>query len=314
MKTLNFFDVKPQQIKNPIVTMGFFDGVHMGHQQLIERVVHHADALEGEPTVVTFIEHPLKTITGSPPPTITSLRKRLQLFARFGITHTLLIEFNQDVAQIDPQEFVEKFLVTALQIRGIVIGGNFRFGYKGAGTPELLEKMSAKHSFFVDVQSHRQWSGNIVSSTKIRKAIKHGDCRSAHEMLSRPFSLCGTVIEGQKRGRELGFPTANLQLEHTLVPGDGVYIGVVDIKEQRYPCLISVGTNPTFDGQKTSTEVYIEGFSGDLYHQDIEVLVLDKIRDQIKFNDVDELVVRMNKDKEVLMQKFDTLMASISAR
>ncbi|BBM85116.1 bifunctional riboflavin kinase/FAD synthetase [Candidatus Uabimicrobium amorphum] len=313
MKTLNFFDVMPQQIKSPIVTMGFFDGVHIGHQQLVKRVVKHAEEVKGTPTVITFVEHPLKTITGSAPPSITSLRKRLKLLARFNIAYTLLIEFDHNVAKIDPKEFIEKFLVANLQMRGIVIGENFRFGHRGAGTPDLLKKMSAEHSFFTDVQSHREWSGNVVSSTKIREAIKRGDCQSAHEMLSRPFSLCGTVIEGQKRGRKLGFPTANLSLEHTLVPGDGVYIGSVELNGKRYPSLISIGTNPTFDGQSTSTEVYIEGFDEDIYNQYLEVFVLDKIRDQIKFNDADELVARMNKDKEVLMQKFDTLKASISA-
>ncbi|WP_372367264.1 bifunctional riboflavin kinase/FAD synthetase [Candidatus Uabimicrobium sp. HlEnr_7] len=312
MKTLNFFDIKPQQIKNPIVTMGFFDGVHIGHQQLIQQVVNCAKERGGEPTVITFAEHPLKTITGSSPSSITSLQKRLQLFAQLGIIHTLLIHFDKDIAQISPEYFIEKFLVTNLQIKGIVIGENFRFGHKGKGTPLLLQSTGKEHNFLTDIQAHKKSTNEVVSSTKIRQAIKIGDCHSARKMLSRPFSLCGIVIEGEKRGRELGFPTANLQLDHTLVPGDGVYIGTLLDDGKFYPCLISVGTNPTFDGQETSTEVYIEGFDKQIYGNHLEVFVLDKIRGQIKFDNIQELIAKMNEDRETLLQRFSKLQIPIS--
>lgn len=307
MKILNFFQVTPGSLRRPIVTLGVFDGVHKGHQKLLALAKEWAQKNDGETVVVTFVPHPQQILKGQEPSLITSLATRLALFERFSVDTTLLIHFSPEVASIPPDVFVTKYLVGNVGMGGMVAGQNFRFGHKGQGNVSLLAKICEQHPYkIIGVDTDNLADGTLICSTNIRKAVQNGDMPRAQAMLGRPFSLLGKVVKGEERGRTLGFPTANLQLFHTLTPKDGVYWGYSLISWQIFPALISIGTSPTFGDQNPAkVEVNLLNFSGDLYGKTIETYVVERIRDQQKFNNKQTLCQQMAKDREHLLKSWE---------
>ncbi|NUM35739.1 MAG: bifunctional riboflavin kinase/FAD synthetase [Candidatus Brocadiae bacterium] len=305
MKIQDFFSIQTGEIPSPVITIGMFDGIHLGHQSLFNKVKYYAQKKGGESIVITFPEHPRKILENKSIPTILSFPKKLEQIEKQGIQRCLVMNFNKEIATIPAQIFIEKYLIQKIGIAGIVAGKNFQFGYQGMGNLEMLKKFSSIYAYDVWEVETQEYQEEIISSTNVRKAVSSAQMTKAQAMLGRPFSLRGQVVLGRQRGRNLGFPTANLELEHQLLPPEGVYCGYSVLEDKKYFALISIGTCPTFREEKSlKIEVYLLGFSGNLYGTILETFVCQKIRDQKTFSSVDELCQQIKKDREYLLNFF----------
>jgi len=294
-----------------VVAIGKFDGVHAGHRAVIERALVHAS--DGAQVVaVTFDRNPLSVLRPEQcPESLLGVTQKLQLLAETGIDATLLLRFDEALAAVPPREFVQRFLVDALRARTVLVGEDFRFGHRGAGTPEVLAELGEEFGFRVDVVADvRSFDADRrVSSTWIRELLAEGDVSTAARLLGRAPSVWGEVVHGLKRGRELGFPTANLSHElEGYVPADGVYAGwLIDEGSAdglrpgiRYAAAISVGTNPTFgDVPVRQVEAYVLDLTDlDLYGHRVEVQFVQRVRGMVAFEGVPALIDQMSADVE----------------
>ncbi len=293
-----------------VVAIGKFDGVHAGHRAVLGRARVNAAAGGAKVVAVTFDRNPLALLRPDLcPESLIGVNQKLQLLAETGIDATMLLRFDEELARVEAREFVERFLVDALDARTVLVGADFRFGRGGAGTPDLLRELGAVHGFQVDVMGDVREidGGRRVSSTWIREVLAAGDVATATKLLGRPHSVWGEVVHGLARGRDLGFPTANLSpgLEG-FIPADGVYAGwLVDEGSAdglrpgiRYPAAISVGTNPTFDDvHARQVEAYVlDETDLDLYGHLVELQFVDRVRGMAAFDGVDALVAQMTAD------------------
>ena len=293
-----------------VVAIGKFDGVHAGHRAVLGRARVNAAAGGAKVVAVTFDRNPLALLRPDLcPESLIGVNQKLQLLAETGIDATMLLRFDEELADVEAREFVERFLVDALDARTVLVGADFRFGRGGAGTPDLLRELGAVHGFQVDVMGDVREidGGRRVSSTWIREVLAAGDVATATKLLGRPHSVWGEVVHGLARGRDLGFPTANLSpgLEG-FIPADGVYAGwLVDEGSAdglrpgiRYPAAISVGTNPTFDDvHARQVEAYVlDETDLDLYGHLVELQFVDRVRGMAAFDGVDALVAQMTAD------------------
>lgn len=293
-----------------VVAIGKFDGVHAGHRAVLGRARVNAAAGGAKVVAVTFDRNPLALLRPDLcPESLIGVNQKLQLLAETGIDATMLLRFDEELARVEAREFVERFLVDALDARTVLVGADFRFGRGGAGTPDLLRELGAVHGFQVDVMGDVREidGGRRVSSTWIREVLAAGDVATATKLLGRPHSVWGEVVNGLARGRDLGFPTANLSpgLEG-FIPADGVYAGwLVDEGSAdglrpgiRYPAAISVGTNPTFDDvHARQVEAYVlDETDLDLYGHLVELQFVDRVRGMAAFDGVDALVAQMTAD------------------
>lgn len=296
------FVALPEQ---PWVAIGVFDGVHVGHRALLEHAQHHAG--DGPVVALTFHPHPRVVLHGTDVALLCPLPERLQLLLDAGATHVEVAPFDDRLRQLSPEAFVEAWLVAHLDAVGVVVGENFRFGHGAAGDVELLRALGQQRGFEVAVAPLVEIDGVPVSSSRVRQLLQDdGDVAAAAALLGRWFSLAGTVVEGARRGRTLNMPTANLELAaDQLLPTDGVYAGVAVTSDgARHGAAISVGTNPQFtpDGRR-GVEVHLLDFNGgpdDLYDTPMRVDFRARIRGQLTFPGVDELVERMHHDLELI--------------
>lgn len=285
-----------------VVTVGVFDGVHRGHQQLIGTAVARGRA-RGLPTVlVTFDPHPAELVRpGSHPARLTSLRRRADLVAELGVDAFCVLPFTPELARTEAPEFAHEVLVERLHAAAVVVGRNFTFGHRAAGDVALLTRLGERFGFAVeglDLISDPGIDGGITfSSTYIRACIDAGDVAAAAAALGRPHRVEGVVVHGDRRGRDLGFPTANLATApYTALPADGVYAGRFAIGGRLLPAAISVGTNPTFSGRVRTVEAYVLDVEEDFYGHEVAVDFEHRLRGQERFDDVDGLVAQMNHD------------------
>ena len=287
------------------IALGTFDGVHLGHQRVIRRAIECAKNIGGKSAVFTFANHPLSVLAPDRCPLlITSAEDKQQLLDGMGVDILCRIPFDKQLLQLSPSQFVEQVL-SNFQPSHIIVGPNYTFGYKGTGTPELLEIIGREKGFSVEVQEAVYVDGQMVSSTSIRQYIGHGNVEKAANLMGRPFRRSGTVVHGDHRGRILGFPTANMQLAPSqLLPGDGVYAVYATIGKQRLPALANVGDNPTFSQQCRRVEVYILDFTADVYGQTISVDFYSKLRSEQTFSTIDELKKRIALDVAEARQFF----------
>lgn len=301
-------------VKKSVVALGVFDGLHRGHRRLVHSIVTAAHARQATSVMATFDPHPREVVRGAQRvPRLTSLRTRAEVAGALGVDAMYVIQFDAQFAQLSPEEFVQTLLVDQLHACHVVVGENFRFGHKASGSPETLTQLGEQYGFTVEVVRMLQVTGQpeevAVSSTHIRKVLAQGDVASALELLQRPFRVEGPVIHGAGRGgRDLGYPTANLDVaENMAVPADGVYAGWFTVIEDtdiegtmdahvRYPAAISVGTNPTFDGEKRSFEAFVLDQDADLYGKYAAIDFVDFVRGMEKFSSVDELLHAMDSD------------------
>lgn len=288
----------PSGIKPSVATIGNFDGVHLGHQALIRKVLQVAGETGATPALVTFDRHPLAVIAPDKAPRlITTLRQRAEEIERLGVEILLILRFDDELRHLSPEDFVRRVIVDALGCAHVVAGGNFRFGYQHAGTIETLTDLGNRHGFGVTLFALVEVA-ETVSSSLIRRHIADGLVEEAAEELGRPFRLEGVVEAGAGRGKGLGIPTANLRTDpHLILPKLGVYAGWVRIEGQRHPAVINVGLNPTFeDRDHAIVEAHALDFDADLYGKTIEVEFTHRLRDELKFRDVDSLMEQIRHD------------------
>ena len=281
-----------------VVTIGVFDGVHRGHQQLIGRAVERGRE-RGLPSVlVTFDPHPAELVRpGSHPARLTTLRRRADLVAELGIDAFCVLPFTAEVARTPPPEFVHEVLVERLHAADVVVGRNFTFGHRAAGDVALLTKLGQRFGFGVEGLELITDDGITFSSTYVRSCIDAGDVVTAAVALGRPHRVEGVVVHGDRRGRELGFPTANISTApYTALPADGVYAGRFVIGERALPAAISVGTNPTFSGRVRTVEAYVLDVDEDFYGFEVALDLEHRLRGQERFSDVGALIAQMHRD------------------
>ncbi|MET9858878.1 bifunctional riboflavin kinase/FAD synthetase [Streptomyces smyrnaeus] len=293
----------PEGWGRSVVTIGSYDGVHRGHQLIIGRTVERARELGVPAVVVTFDPHPSEVVRpGSHPPLLAPHHRRAELMGELGVDAVLVLPFTSDFSKLSPADFVVKVLVDKLHARSVVEGPNFRFGHKAAGTVESLAELGETYDYDVVVVDlfERTESGEAFSSTMARRLVAEGDVRGASEVLGRPHRVEGVVVPGARRGRELGYPTANVDtLPHTAIPADGVYAGWLNVEGEAMPAALSVGTNPQFEGTERTVEAYaIDRVDLDLYGLHVAVDFLEYIRGQEKFDTLEALKDRMAQDVE----------------
>lgn len=280
--------------KGPLhLALGVFDGVHAGHQAVIARAVEAAAKDGGEAFVVTFSPHPIRVIAPEKAPSslLATLDEKAAVVKSLGVDGVLVIRFDPEFAKMGAEEFVGK--LTAGNVASISVGEDWRFGSKRQGDVEMLSKMGESHGFRLNAVSPVMWDGERISSTRIRQAIRDGNFDAVGEMLGRPFEISGTVVEGRKLGRKLGFPTANIRLGDLQVPKDGVWTVTVDGEMKG---VANLGMRPTVGGDERLLEVYLLDFSGDLYAKRLVIRFDRFIRDERKFSSVDELKKQIARD------------------
>lgn len=284
---------------NNYIALGSFDGLHVGHLSLIYKVVELAENNNGKSMVFTFKNHPKSFIDeANSPKLLIDNKKKTEVLNKNGIDIVCFKEFDYEFMKMSPKEFVE-FLVLKYNAKGIVVGFNYKFGYKNLGNIELLKELQEQYGYELYVMDACLYKEEIVSSTRIRKAISDGDVLEASKMLNRPYSLIGEVIDGRKIGRTIGFPTANLKYDKNFIlPGIGVYYTNIKVNNKIYKGITSVGSNPTVKGKKITVETYILDFDKDIYGEIVEVSFIKKIRNEKKFNGLDQLKAQIEKDKD----------------
>lgn len=280
-----------------VITIGSFDGVHRGHQYLIGHVVARAKEIGAASALVTLHPHPKIVLRpNSPLQYLSTIEERLDLLAPLGLDYAIVFPFSLETSQIRAREFVQ-LLIDHLNIREIFCGADFALGYKREGNVEFLKALGKEKNFSVTVVEPQTFDGQIVSSTRIRELVAQGEIDAATRWLGRFPSVRGRVVKGDRRGRALGFPTANLAIaDRRLIPANGIYAVRVRINGEWFNGAASIGVRPTFGGTQRLVEVYILDFDSDLYDQVIEVQFIKRLRDELKFESVDALIEQMRKD------------------
>jgi riboflavin kinase / FMN adenylyltransferase len=284
-----------------VLTVGTFDGVHLGHQAIIRYLCSRARAVDGVAAVVSFDPHPREVVTGERVPLLTTLDERAELLDELGVERFVVLPFTRDLSMLEPEEYVRRVLVEMIGLREIVIGYDHRFGRNRSGGRETLEALSGSYGFTVDVIPEQVVADITVSSSKIRKLLAaEGDVRGAAELLGRPYHLTGTVIRGDQRGRAIGFPTANHRVhgETKLVPKPGVYAVRASSSDLSAAGMMNIGTRPTFDdGEQVHVEVHLFDTERDLYGRDLRIAFIERIRDERRFESIEELVEQLSSDE-----------------
>ena len=291
-------DLRQRYIK-PVVTIGNFDGVHLGHQALFQRCLERARALEGTAMAMTFEPHPMRVLRPAVNlPLITPLEQKLAFMEQFGMEVVLCVRFDSHFARLSADDFVDKILVSRLRACEVVVGYDFAFGHKGLGDLDLLGAKAEGHGFKVHVVGPVVVDGQPVSSTRVRQLVKAGELGAAHRLLGRYYRISGRVVSGHGRGgRLLGFPTANLRVSDELLPAPGVYAVWVDQGSgQRTRGVTNIGSNPTFADQGLNVETHLLDFSGDLYGSRIELGFVERLRSEKRFSSVEELAGQISRD------------------
>lgn len=295
------------------LTLGIYDGVHLGHQKIIRRVVERAKEIGGMSCVVTFDPHPREVlIPDTAPDLLTSTKKKIELLKALGLDAVCLIRFTREFAQVEARKFVKDFLINTLRTRAIVEGYDWRFGKGRKGDVELLREIGKDNGYEVEQVDGVVIDGQIVSSTLIRELVLEGNLDKAAAYLGREHSITGDIVEGSRMGREIGFPTANIEPHHEAIPPNGIYAVRVDVAGERKNGTLNIGVRPTVTEEKKRTiEVHIMDFYRDIYNEEIEVTFVERLRDEKKFPSVEALTDQIKKDVEkarrVLVERSDAI-------
>lgn len=286
-------------IDGSIATLGVFDGVHVGHQKILGRVRREAESLGLPSVVITFDRHPHEVLDGPPQPCITSLEHRLRLFEELGLSVCVVVRFTEEVARMEAPEFARRLFRDLLGVRNLVLGFDARFGHRAEGNIELCRQMSEELGMRAEEVEPVRVDGEIVSSTRIRRVVQDADLRWAEKLLGRPFSLLGTVVPGAGIGREMGYPTANLDVHNELIPREGVYATITRFDGEAHPSVTSVGSRETFPelgDDSPVVEVYLLDVCTELYGRDLEVQFKRWMRPQEQFESAEELAEAISRD------------------
>ena len=303
-------DLKHIQTSDNYIALGSFDGLHLGHLSLIHKVREEAEKNGGKSIVYTFKNHPRAVINKeNGPKLLMNNDEKAEIIEDCGIDMLYFQDFNSEFMKISPKEFIE-FLINKFNAKGLVVGFNYKFGYKNMGDTYLLKELQKEYSFELFIMEPCKYKGEVISSTRIRKAVENGDVYEAYEMLGHPIRLSGEVIHGRKIGRTIGFPTANLNYDKKcILPAVGVYYTNVKVNNNIYKGITSVGNNPTVEGKSLTIETYILDFNEDIYGENIEVFFIKKIRNEKKFNSIEQLKEQLKKDKSFAV--YENYMSSL---
>jgi riboflavin kinase / FMN adenylyltransferase len=287
-----------RSFRNPVLTIGNFDGVHLGHQFIFKRVLEKAREIEGESMVYTFDPHPVEILAPERKPLlITPLEEKLRLIEEQEIDVTICAPFTEKFASQAPEDFVKKVLYDQIKIRHVFVGHDFTFGKDRRGNIALLKEMGRKWGFQAEMVEAVRLEGTVISSTRIREFVARGEMREAAKLLGRPYALAGKVIHGHGRGsRKLGFPTANLKTSGLLFPKSGIFAVFAIYEGRRYEGVANLGWNPTFQDQKFSIEIHILNFNQDIYGESLRVEFIQRLRDEATFRGPEELIAQIKKD------------------
>ncbi|PSQ92197.1 MAG: bifunctional riboflavin kinase/FAD synthetase [Bacteroidetes bacterium SW_4_67_19] len=309
-------EIRPNQIaRDPasVVTVGTFDGVHVGHQAVVRYLIERAEAQDGPATVLSFDPHPRTVLTGEEVPLLTTPAERADLLEDLGLDRFVLMPFTEEFSQIEAPDYVRDVLVGQVGMQEIVIGYDHGFGKGRAGDADLLKKMAPEYDFAVDVISAQNVEGyGVAGSSAVRRVLaEEGDARQAEATLGRPYAVSGVVERGAGRGQEIGFPTANVHPgdARKLVPKVGVYAArvVLEGETERRPAMVNIGRRPTFDEDEVRLEAHLIGFEGDLYGRQVRVEFAQRLRGERRFDGPDALAEQLSRDearcKEVLSKR-----------
>ena len=292
------------EIKNKedtIVALGNFDGIHVGHQALIKTAVLKGKELNLKPSVFTFVEHTSDLLHNNSNNYLMTNKDRTKILDEFGIELLYLIKFNDYIRNMSPEDFIKKILIDNLNAKVVVVGFNFRFGYKASGDIETLKAYGKTYNFSVVVIDPVILEDNIVSTTLIKMLLSRGRVKSANSLLTRPYSIEGVVVNGKGLGKKLGFATANISLDFNYtLPKLGVYKTETIVDGEKYLSVTSVGYNPTFNEKNINIETHIFEFDKDIYTKRIKIIFLDFIREEMKFNTKDELIKQIEQDISIV--------------
>jgi riboflavin kinase/FMN adenylyltransferase len=288
-------------LKNAVVTSGTFDGVHLGHQKILQRVLEIAERIDGETVLITFWPHPRLVLFPEEHKLrlLSTFEEKAKLLRELGIDHLISIPFTKEFSELTSQEFIENVLVNKIQCKKLVIGYDHRFGKNREGSFEYLQANHLKFGFELEEIPRQDVDDIGVSSTKIRKALEAGDVTMALNYLGRPYELNGLVIKGQQIGRSIGFPTANVHIpnDYKLIPQNGVYAVQAAVNGNLHKAMLNIGNRPTVDGSKTTVEAHLFDFQGDLYDKQITIYFKAFLREERKFDGLEELKAQLKLDQ-----------------
>ena len=307
MRIINDLTFTAADFSSSVVTIGNYDGLHLGHQEIIARAIALAKNIDGETVVLTFDPHPVQFLHPELHiPLIAPYRKKMMLLEKYGVDCTINLPFTKDIAQFSAERFIQDIVVNRIAPSWVVIGFNFTFGKGRSGTAAELKKIGERLGFGVEVVPPHTVAGEVVSSTRIRDLIRQGEIAAANRMLGMHHFILGKVIHGHARGKGLGFPTANLEITGDLYPKAGVYAATVVVGNERYQGVVSIGTNPTFQDKEFAVEVFLFDYQGDLYGKELQVNFVARIRDEAIFPSPEALARQIERDvrtaKEILHQ------------
>lgn len=298
-------------LERSVVTIGNFDGMHIGHQAIFQQACHEANSRDATVVALTFEPHPQAFFRPddaparlSPPP------YKFELMQEYGAELVVALQFDESISTLEPAEFIEDILVDTLKAEHVVVGQDFRFGKKRAGDTETLREIGADHELTLTVEDFVEFDGETVSSTRIRHAVENGQMEAAEAMLGRAYRLYGEIGHGEKRGRQLGFPTANLEVVDMAIPPAGVYVTTLGrAGEQHWRAITNIGIRPTFDGREMTIETFVlderVDEQLDLYDEQVELDVYRKVREERRFDSPDKLIARIQRDIEEAEAFFD---------
>ena len=297
--------------EDTFLTIGSFDGVHLGHREIVNRIIEKTSRNDGRSFLITFDPHPRRVLSkNSDVKILTTLREKSLLLESIGIQNLLVIKFTKDFSLITAEDFIKNYVIKSIGLKEIVVGHDHHFGKGRSGDETTLRRLGKEYNFEVSTVGAYKLNDKIISSSEIRQSLINGDVKLTASFLGRHYGFSGTVVKGDKRGRELGFPTANIRLEdeHKLLPALGVYAVEFVVENKKFSGLLSVGKRPTFyeDGV-VIPEVFIYDFDKDIYGKFVTVNIIEMIRGEIKYNSAGDLIEQMNKDKELGLEILNKL-------
>ncbi len=292
------------EVKNPIVTIGTFDGVHVGHQKIIKRMRAVADEIGGETVLVTFFPHPRLVIHPDSKNLkfINTQKRKIQLLEKAGVDHLIVIPFTREFSKLTSNQFIKDYIVDKVKVKKLIIGYDHHFGKNRIGDFSILYDLGKKYNFEVERICAQDVENIAVSSTKIRKALNEGKVNLANQLLGYEYSITGTVVVGKKIGRTINFPTANIEIDdvYKLITANGVYASRIEYQGKIYGGMSNIGVRPTVNNSDLTIEVHIFDFDEDIYGETITIFFVDRIRDEVKFDDLADLKTQLVKDKETV--------------
>ncbi len=302
-----FHGIDHQAIRRPTaLTLGVFDGLHLGHQAIVRTVVERALLIDAAPTLITFDPHPRQVLKPeTAPPLLQTFNQKMEGLKLLGIEQVVVLKFDQELAALSAEEFIRRYLVDGLQAREIYLGKGFAFGHDRQGRIELLQTLSAGLGFYAAEVPEVQLRGRRISSTMVRMLLKAGRVNLARRMLGRPYGIEGVVTHGQGIGRKFLYPTANLEVQNRVLPVDGVYVTLTLVGGVWHRSVTNIGKRPTFGGElESKVETHLIDFDDDLYDQTIRVRVLHRLRGEKKFSGVDALRAQITRDRDRAIRYF----------